>query len=142
MASNRGYSILVTEDIISSGSAILCYIMRSGSLPAATEFVTPPDATLQVGYIVHPRGHEIARHMHRPQERLIIGTAEVLLVQRGRCEMDFYDNNRHLVATRELRAGDIVVLLDGGHGFRMLEDTVLLEIKQGPYPGLVEKENF
>jgi hypothetical protein len=132
----------MTADVISSGSAILCYIMRSGSLAAATEFVTPPDLTLQVGHIVHPRGHEIARHAHRPQERLISGTAEVLLVQRGRCEMDVYDNNRQLVATRELRAGDIVVLLDGGHGFRMLEDTVLLEIKQGPYPGPVEKEQF
>ena len=132
----------MTEDIISSGSLILCYIMRSGSLPAATEFVSSPDATLQVGHIVHPRGHEIARHAHRPQERLVSGSAEVLLVRRGRCEMDVYDNNRHLVATRELRAGDIVVLLDGGHGCRMLEDTVLLEVKQGPYAGPDEKEQF
>ena len=129
-------------DVIRSGSARLCYILRGGSLPAATRFVTPSDVTLQVGHIVHPRGHEIARHAHRPQERLVSGSAEVLLVRRGRCEMDVYDNNRHLVATRELRAGDIVVLLDGGHGFRMLEDTVLLEIKQGPYSGPGEKEQF
>ena len=132
----------MTEDIISSDGAILCYIMRGNSLPAATKFITPPDVTLQVGHIVHPRGHEIARHAHRPQERLISGTAEVLLIQHGRCELDIYDNNRDLVATRELRAGDIVVLLNGGHGIRMLEDTVLLEIKQGPYPGPVEKEQF
>lgn len=132
----------MTTNVISSGDAILCYIIDSGSLPVATEFVTPPDVTLQVGHIVHPQGYEIARHTHRLQERLISGTAEVLLVQRGRCEMDVYDNDRHLVATRELRAGDIVVLLGGGHGFRMLEDTVLLEIKQGPYQGLGEKEQF
>jgi hypothetical protein len=132
----------VDEDIISSGSSILCYVIRSGSLPAATKFVTPPDLTLQVGHIVHPRGHEIPRHAHRPQERLVSNIAEVLLVQRGRCEMDVYDNNRHLVATRELNPGDVVVLLDCGHGFRMLEDTVLLEIKQGPYTGLGEKEQF
>jgi hypothetical protein len=132
----------MTADVISSGSAVLCYIMRSGSLPAVTEFVTPPDLTLQVGHIVHSRGHEIVRHANRPQERLINGTAEVLLVQRGRCEMDVYDNNRDLVATRELRTGDIVILLNGGHGFRMLEDTVLLEVKQGPYLGPSEKEQF
>ena len=133
---------MTTVDVVRSGEAILCYIKRSGSLPATTEFVTPPDLTLQVGQIVHPRGHEIARHAHRPQERLISGTAEVLLVQRGRCEMDVYDNNRHHVATRELCAGDIVVSLDGGHGFRMLEDTVLLEIKQGAYLGLGGTEQF
>src|SRR5690242_12986521 len=101
----------MTLDVVRSGNALLCYIVRGNSLPSATEFVTPPDATLQVGHIVHPRGHEIARHMHRPEERLVIGTAEVLLVQRGRCEMDVYDNNRHLVATRDLGAGDIVILL-------------------------------
>ena len=132
----------MTIDIVRSGDATICYIIRAGSLPAATEFVSPPDATLQVGHIVHPLGHEIARHAHRQQERLISGTAEVLLVRRGRCEMDVYDNNRHLVATRELRAGDIVVLLDGGHGFRMIEDTVLLEVKQGPYAGPNEKAQF
>jgi hypothetical protein len=132
----------VTEEIISSGSAILCYIIRSGSLPAATEFVTPPEVTLQVGHIVHPRGHEISRHEHRPQERKISGTAEVIVVQRGRCEIDVYNDQRHLVATRELRVGDVVVLLECGHGFRMLEDIVLLEVKQGPYAGPNEKAQF
>ena len=128
-------------DILRSDNALLCYIVRSDTLPAATEFVTTR-RTLQVGHIVHPRGHEISRHEHRPQERHISGTAEVLLVQRGRCEMDVYDGQRCLVATRELRVGDIVVLLECGHGFRMLEDTVLLEVKQGPYAGPGEKEQF
>jgi hypothetical protein len=41
-----------------------------------------------------------------------------------------------------LETGDIILLVAGGHGFRCLEDTVLLEIKQGPYTGLVEKEAF
>ena len=132
----------MTNDVIKSGSAILCYIIRGGSLPVATEFVTQPDRALQVGHIVHQRGHEIARHMHRPEERHITGTAEVLLVLRGWCDMDVYDDQRCLVATRDLRVGDIVVLLGGGHGFRMLEDTVLLEVKQGPYPGPGEKEQF
>jgi hypothetical protein len=129
-------------DVVRSGDALLCYIVRSDTLPVATKFITRPEATLQVGHIVHPRGHEISRHEHRPQERHISGTAEVLLVQRGRCEMDVYDGQRCLVATRELRVGDIVVLLDCGHGFRMLEDTVLLEVKQGPYAGPGEKEQF
>jgi hypothetical protein len=49
---------------------------------------------------------------------------------------------KETVATRELREGDILLLVDGGHGFRMLEDTVFVEIKQGPYTGLDEKERF
>jgi hypothetical protein len=66
----------------------------------------------------------------------------VLLVRKGRCEVDIYDHAKELVATRELREGDILLLIDGGHGFRMLEETVFVEIKQGPYVGLNEKERF
>jgi hypothetical protein len=56
--------------------------------------------------------------------------------------MEVYNDERGLVATRELCAGDIMLMVGGGHGFRMLEDTVLLEVKQGPYTGVDEKERF
>ena len=71
-----------------------------------------------------------------------MGTSEVLIVRRGRCEIDIYNNERELVATRELWQGDIMLMVDGGHGFRMIEDTVFLEVKQGPYTGIDEKERF
>jgi hypothetical protein len=41
-----------------------------------------------------------------------------------------------------VREGDVLLLVKGGHGFRMLEETVFVEIKQGPYTGLDEKERF
>ena len=71
-----------------------------------------------------------------------MGTSEVLILLRGRCEMDVYNDQRELVATRELRQGDLMLMVGGGHGFRMQEDTVFLEVKQGPYTGLDEKERF
>ena len=65
------------------------------------------------------------------------------MIERGRCEVDVYGEDRQVVATRELRAGDILIAVAGGHGFRVLEDTVLLEVKQGPYPGgAADKERF
>ena len=65
------------------------------------------------------------------------------MIQQGRCEVDVYSEDRRLVATCELRLGDILIAVGGGHGFRVLEDLVLLEIKQGPYPGHeAEKERF
>jgi hypothetical protein len=75
-------------------------------------------------------------------ERTIIGTSEVLVVRDGLCELDVFDDDRELVATRQLRRGDVMVMVGGGHGFRLLEDTVLLEVKQGPYTGPGEKERF
>ena len=120
----------------------LAYIVRAAPFPDHTTFMTPDESTLQVGYVVTPAGASIQRHAHLPVERRIVGTAEVLLVQQGRCEVEIYSEERDLVATHELRQGDILVMAAGGHGFRMLEDTVLLEIKQGPYPGVAEKERF
>ena len=120
----------------------LAYIIRASLNPEQTTFLTPPEFKQQVGYIVYPAGGEIARHVHRPLERHLIGTSEVLIVKKGRCLIDIYNDDRELVATRELYPGDVMLMVGGGHGFRMLEDTVFLEIKQGPYTGLDEKEQF
>lgn len=92
--------------------------------------------------MVYPRGGEVPRHLHRQLQRQLVGTSEVLVVRRGRCLADIYDEDRRLVATRELQTGDVLLLVAGGHGLRMLEDTVFLEVKQGPYTGLDEKERF
>jgi hypothetical protein len=63
-------------------------------------------------------------------------------VRSGRCEIDLYDTRRRLVATETLERDDVILLVEGGHGLRMASDTVLLEVKQGPYTGLAEKERF
>ena len=66
----------------------------------------------------------------------------LLVVRKGHCEIDIYDDEQTLVATLEMTTGDVMVMVSGGHGFRMLEDTVFLEIKQGPYTGIDEKKRF
>jgi hypothetical protein len=120
----------------------LAYIIRCNLVPDTTTFLTPSDFTQQLGFVVYPAGGEIKPHLHRPLQRTVQGTAEVLIVKKGRCEVDIYSSAKEIVATRELAEGDILLLVAGGHGFRMLEDTVFVEIKQGPYTGLDEKERF
>ncbi len=129
-------------ETVAVDGVVLAYIARRAELPERTTFLTPDDGNLQVGHVVYPAGGEIARHMHLPVERHLVGTTEVLLLERGRCEVDVFGPDRQLVATRELSAGDMLIAVGGGHGFRALEDMVLLEIKQGPYPGGAEKERF
>jgi hypothetical protein len=129
------------EHIVSNGQA-LAYIIRAEINPKKTTFLTPPEFKQQVGFVVYPAGGEVKRHVHRALERHLVGTSEVLIVRAGRCDIDVYDDERKLVASRELRRGDIMLMVGGGHGFRMHEDTVLLEVKQGPYTGIDEKEHF
>ncbi len=127
---------------ITCNGTLLAYIIRAEIAPHETTFVTPGDLKQQVGFIVYSAGTEIPRHLHRPVERRLNETSEVLIVRRGCCEVDIYNSARDLVAVRKLHPGDILILVAGGHGFRMLEDTVLLEVKQGPYTGVEERERF
>jgi len=120
----------------------LAYILRPNPLPCQTTFITPPEFKQQVGFIVYPAGGEVKRHLHLPLERHLVGTSEVLVLQKGHCLADIYNDDRELVATRELIAGDVMLMVGGGHGFRILEDTVFLEIKQGPFLPVAEKEHF
>jgi hypothetical protein len=129
-------------ETIESGGRLLAYVIRAAFDRSETTFPTPPELNLQVGFVVYPEGGEVARHRHRPVERRLVGTSEVIVVRRGRCALDVYDDGGELVATRELATGDVMLMVGGGHGFRMLEPTVLLEVKQGPYTGADEKERF
>jgi hypothetical protein len=134
----------LTEHItrIESGGALLALVVRAAYEPTKTTFVTSDELLLQLGFIVYPAGSSIPRHRHLPIERHLKTTSEVLQVRRGRCTAEIYDLGSNLVATVELNAGDVIVLAAGGHGFRVHEDTVLCEVKQGPYVTGVEKERF
>jgi quercetin dioxygenase-like cupin family protein len=129
------------ETIAHSGKT-LCIIIRAKPIPGATTFYTPNDFNLQVGKVVYPAGGEIPRHTHRAVNRTVHNTSEVLVVQKGRITVDLYAEDHTFLCSREMGGGDVIVLMSGGHGFRLIEDTILLEVKQGPYGGLQEKDRF
>jgi len=134
-------AIPVKETIQKNGK-VLCIIIRAFPAPEATTFYTPNDLNLQVGKIVYGANTQIPRHTHRQVARQVEGTSEVIIVQKGQMIVDIYDDNKILVCSREMSEGDIVALVGGGHGFRLLKDTILLEVKQGPYSGVQEKDRF
>lgn len=127
---------------IVTGEQPLAIIINHEFEPEATQFITSPEHLQQVGFVKYSHGGTIAPHYHTPLERHIVGTPETLFVRSGKVEVSLYDDGQILVTRRILEVGDVLVLLSGGHGFKMLEDTVLLEVKQGPYTGLVEKVRF
>ncbi|MBF0166153.1 MAG: hypothetical protein HQL45_00870 [Alphaproteobacteria bacterium] len=128
---------------IESHGRLLGLIIKSGTSPDRTTFLTENDLPFQAGFVVYGKGGAVVPHIHHPVKRELTTTSEVLLVRQGSCRVDFYDEARQLIETRHLIAGDLVIFYEGGHGVRMPdEDCVLFEIKQGPYPGMDEKERF
>jgi hypothetical protein len=120
----------------------LVYIIRKKCRPGQTTFYTPPEFKQQVGFVVYPNGGEIKPHLHRDIYRELLGTSEVLVILDGSTQIDIYNDDQVLVATRVLEPGDLVLMVGGGHGFHMQADTTFLEIKQGPYTGIDEKILF
>src|SRR5690348_3600679 len=108
----------LVEKICSKQGCPLAYVISGSLIPERTTFLTPPEFKQQVGYVVYPKGGEVPRHVHLPLERQLIGTSEVIVLRRGRCLMDVYDDQLQLVATRELKEGDVMLMVGGGHGFR------------------------
>lgn len=129
-------------EIIEDGSTALAYIIDPHWAPDRTTFLTPDDFGQQIGMIVYGAGEAIPAHVHLPVVREVFGTTECIIVRKGRCEIDIFNADRKFIATRVLQEGSIVLLLCGGHGFRMQEDTILFEVKQGPYVGGRDKERF
>ena len=121
---------------------LLCIIVKEPTNLDKTTFVTPENLNLQVGFVVYKAGEKVPRHYHKEIERAVSNTSEVISVRLGSCNVQIYDDSQKMVADRRLDVGDIVIFVGGGHGFTMNKDTVLSEVKQGPYLGIDEKTHF
>ena len=129
-------------EIIYDDKAPVAYFIDSEWTPDKTEFLTPDSLNQQMGMIVYSKGKDITPHKHLPITRTIEGTTECIIVRKGLCYVDIYDDEPKVIYTKKLKKGDIILLLGGSHGFRMIEDTVLFEVKQGPYAGDQDKKRF
>lgn len=117
-------------------------IVRAHSFRPGIQFVTPDSYSQQLAFMNHPAGHVIEPHVHNTVERSVETTQEVLVIQSGSLQVDFYDEDRVKRAQAQLDAGDVILLASGGHGFTALTDIEMIEIKQGPYVGEEDKTRF
>lgn len=129
------------EEIRDRGE-LLAIIVRSAYDKPGISFFTPNDLSQQLAYMRHPAGKAIAPHVHNPVSRQVHYTQEVLFIKRGRLRVDFYDSSRCYLRSRILEAGDVILLATGGHGFEVLEEIEMIEVKQGPYAGESDKTRF
>lgn len=127
---------------IQNGDELISIIIRDSFAKDGIEFVTPNEFSQQLAYMQHPKGHEIVPHFHNEVHRTIKYTQEVLVIKKGKLRTDFYDDDCNYLQSTVLEKGDIILLCSGGHGFEVLEDLAMVEIKQGPYVGPEDKTRF
>jgi len=129
------------EEIIFKNK-ILAIIISHDFQKTGLHFFTPGDFSQQLAYMKHSSGKIIKAHMHNHIFRKVYNTQEVLLVRKGRLRVDFYDDNQTYLESRILVGGDIILLASGGHGFKVLKEAEIIEVKQGPYVGDNDKIRF
>ena len=121
---------------------LLGIIIRASFDKPGLHFFTPNEFSQQLAYMHHPKGKVIDAHIHNPVPRAIQMTQEVLIIKSGKIRVDFYDTEMKYLESRVLEGGDIVLLAAAGHGFEVLEDLQMIEVKQGPYIGDSDKTRF
>ena len=120
----------------------LAIIIKANYQKEGIEFFTPDDYSQQLAYMKHPKGKIIDPHIHNKVKRQIHYTQEVLVIKSGKLRVDFYSTQQDYFQSRIIEAGDVILLSSGGHGFKVLEDVEMYEIKQGPYAGEMDKDRF
>ena len=117
-------------------------IIRAGFEKDGIEFFTPDVFSQQLAYMKRPKDYVIPPHIHNIVKREIVFTKEVLIIRKGRIRVDFYDDDKNYLESSIVGAGDVILLAFGGHGFEMIEESEIIEVKQGPYAGDGDKTIF
>ncbi len=121
---------------------VFALILRQNYEPEGVDFVTPQDNPLQLGILKHQRGTKIKPHTHKSFPKTINQVQEVLHIEYGKVQVEFYESAGKKIESTILNYGDTILLLSGGHGFNILEDSKIIEVKQGPYVSVGEDKLF
>tara|TARA_B100001063_G_C16765692_1_gene558491 strand:+ start:1456 stop:1869 length:414 start_codon:yes stop_codon:yes gene_type:complete len=122
---------------------ILALIIRPSFLKKkGINFFTPHSLSQQVAFMSHKKNHVIKPHIHKKKLKKIYDTNECLFILKGEMRVDFYSKQKKFLKSTILKKNNIILLLSGGHGFKIIKDCKFLEIKQGPYKIGRDKERF
>ena len=129
-------------ETIVHGLEPIALIVRAGYDEPGLHFFTPPNFSQQVAFMRHYAGKKIAPHIHNLVSRQVLYTQEVIFIRKGKVKIHLYSSNKEFIVGKILESGDLILLAGGGHSFEMLEETSMIEVKQGPFAGENDKTRF
>ena len=129
-------------ETITHNGEVYAVLIPANFTSEGIEFFTPSSFSQQLGYMNRPKGYKIKPHLHKQVKREVKQTQEVLFIKSGHVKVNFFDERKEFLQSIFLKKGDIILLANGGHGFEMIDDSEIIEVKQGPYVGEQDKERF
>lgn len=129
------------EEIIIDGQ-LYAIILRAAYDESGIQFFTANELSQQLASMSYKPGKIIPAHTHQRVCRQVFQTQEALFIRKGKLRIDFYTPGQDYRCSRILEKGDVALLIAGGHGFEVLEELNMVEVKQGPYVGDQDKVVF
>ena len=130
------------KEIIHKNKLFALIIKESYQNKKGISFFTKDDANQQIGFMHHPKNYMIKPHKHKKRKTNILITSEVIILQKGKLRVDFYDTKKKYLFSVIIKKNQIIMLVHGGHGFKVLEPVKMIEIKQGPFISNQDKIKF
>ena len=126
---------------IKKNEHLLAVILRNSLPQKQVEFLTPNDFSLQLGVHKRKKNEIVEPHEHVSFEEVKnLQVQEVIFVKKGKISVDIYFK-KNLIKNVILKENDLI-LLNSGHSVKFLEDTELIEVKQGPYRGKYSEKKY
>jgi hypothetical protein len=122
-------------EVIEHGGVRFAEVIWAPSITEKTKFCSPDDGSMQFGLLAHEAGFIEPAHYHKPIERKIMNLAQMFVVQKGKIAVDFFTGEGKKFREVVLGIGDAILLIDGAHAIRVLEDMQCVSVKQGPFLG-------
>tara|TARA_Y100000996_G_C22293269_1_gene548996 strand:+ start:320 stop:712 length:393 start_codon:yes stop_codon:yes gene_type:complete len=121
---------------------LLAYVIKKNDQKKGKNFYTDSSEEFQLASFDLDESDEILRHIHISQERTIKKTSEAIFLQEGSLTFSIYDKELKLISEVTLDEGDVILLIEGGHGVKINGNAKFLEVKQGPYIENNDKKRF
>lgn len=123
------------EKIIHKNNLIGIFVstnsLPQGSIPHTN--ASEHEEALGLLSLKHKKGTILKRHIHKPQKRITNHLQECFVLLKGKVKINLYTDRKKFIKSITLKEKDAFLAISGGHSFEILEDCIMLELKNGPF---------
>jgi hypothetical protein len=110
-------------------------IFDTSNISEGLDFLTSDSSFIQVGTWNYKKNKTLDAHFHNYFERSAQRTQEVVYVIEGSIKCNLFKEDTTFIETVIIDSGMLIVQYQGVHEYEIVEDSKVLEVKNGPYFG-------
>ena len=124
-------------DIIKENKETIAIVFYEKDWKKGLNFLTDDKEFIQVATWWYNKDRISPSHKHKRNKRIVERTQESVFVKKGSIEIKLYNEANKKIKTIILKSGDMIIILGGGHRYKILENsTQAIEFKNGPFLGV------